>query len=118
LLQYTCVTPFSYGRSILEKEAAAAGCYVKETPCGGAVEFNARATDSVSVFAGELAAIRAAFECARLLKSSCGLTRFTILSYSLRAIKAVEVGRCRSRPNLFNDALEAMSKTAAETTIV
>jgi hypothetical protein len=72
----------------------------------------------LSVFAGELAAIRVAFECAGLLKSSCGLTRFTILSDSLSAIKAVEVGRCRSRLSLFHDALEAMSKTAAETTLV
>jgi hypothetical protein len=50
---------------------------------------------------------------------TCGLiTRFTILSDSLSAIEAVEVGRCRSRPNLFNDALEAMSKADAETTLV
>jgi hypothetical protein len=45
-------------------------------------------------------------------------TRFTIFSDSLSSIKAVEVGRCRSRPNLFNDALEAMSRTDAETALV
>jgi ribonuclease HI len=94
------------------------GCYVKETPCVGAIEFHARVTDSVSVFAGELAAIRVAFECAGRLRSSCGLTRYTILSDSLSAIKAVEVGPCQSRPNLFNDALESMSKAKAETILV
>jgi ribonuclease HI len=94
------------------------GCYVKETQFFSAIGHQARITDEVSVFAGELAAIRLAFEYVSQLSKASGQARFTIFSDSLSAIKTVQKGHCTSRPKLFHQLLEVISKSDAETTLV
>jgi hypothetical protein len=91
---------------------------LKETPFFSAIGHQARITDEVSVFAGELAAIRLAFEYVSQLSKASGQARFTIFSDSLSAIKTVQKGHCTSRPKLFHQLLEVISKSNAKTTLV
>ena len=94
------------------------GCYVKGDPTVGEIELSARITDDVSVYAGELSALRLALEYIKQLSTLTGQTRFAIFSDSLSAIKSLQAGRCRNRPNLFNEMLYAMSGTDVDTVLV
>lgn len=100
--------------SRLDSQRVGAGCCVRLPPTGETIEHSARLTDGVSVYAGELAAIRLAYEYVRQISEKTGLGRFAIFSDSLSAIASIRAGRCKTRPNLFNDILHSMSVTEAD----
>jgi hypothetical protein len=85
----------------------------------GEITHSARFSGRVSVYAGKMAAIQLVYEYVRQLTSYIGeLTRFVIFSNSLSTIRTAKAERCLSRPNQFNEQLDAMARTVAEVAIL
>ena len=90
-------------------------------PMGGGwsdIEHSVRITDNVSVYAGELFAIRTALECAKRIFDITGQSTFVIFSDSLSSVQSVERGHSLARPNLFNQIIEALHGSEIDTVIV
>jgi ribonuclease HI len=90
-------------------------------PIGGGwsdIEHSARLTDNVSVYAGELSAIKLALECAKQIFDHTGQNKFAIFSDSLSSVQSIERGQSLACPNLFNQILEALHESAIDTVIV
>lgn len=77
------------------------------------VQYKARLSDHLTIFAAELTAIKLAL--AWVLDHN-NVNAVTIFSDSLSAIKAIESGRTTSRPNLLNQVLELL--TGVDSTVV
>ena len=72
-------------------------------------------TDKVTVYAGEMTAIRFAIQASAQLNSSKPIAVF---SDSLSAIRSIESERSSSRPNLLNDILELKHALQRDVTLV
>lgn len=94
------------------------GCYIALPYGGGNITQSLRLSNDVTVYAGELSAIRLAVEGVKQLSVKMGYQRFAIFSDSLSAIAAFREGRCGTRPNLFNDVMLSLRGLAVDLTII
>lgn len=96
------------------------GLFVRSPKGGGWPDFehSARLSDNVSVYAGELSAIRLALECAKQIFDRTGRNRFAIFSDSLSSVQSIERGQSLARPNLFNQIIDALHKSEIDTIVV
>ena len=94
------------------------GCLIMNSGNLQALQKSLRITDNVTVYTGELMAIKLAFESILQATNERSPRSFAIFSDSLSVIEAFRHGRCRSRPNLFNEVIDLMAATAIDVVLV
>jgi len=84
----------------------AIGCYIQSTSSTPEYTFDARLTDGVSVYTGEMTAVKLAVENVRMLVNSTQHTKFAVFTDSLSTADSFISGRANSRPALFAETCE------------
>jgi len=91
------------------------GCYFEPTRDSTELKLVHRITDHVSIYAGEMAAIRLAIQTAGQLNCTAPVV---IFSDSLSAVRSLELEWCKSRPNLLRDIIESKHALNWDVTLV
>ena len=82
------------------------GCYIQSTLTTPEYVFEARLTDGVSVYTGEMTAVKLAVEKVLMLESTTQHTKFAVFTDSLSTAQTFISGRANSRPALYAEILD------------
>ena len=91
------------------------GCFFEACQDNPERKFACRVTDRITVYAGEMAAIRLAIQESAQLNGNMPVAVF---SDSLSAIRSIESERSNSRPNMLRDILDTKHALQREVTLV
>lgn len=91
------------------------GCYIEASAHNGEEKTSQRVTDNVSVYAGEMAAIRLAIQS---VAKVTGDAPVAVFSDSLSAVRSIESHHSSSRPNILQDILVSTSSIKSGVTLV
>jgi len=81
------------------------GCYMQSSKSSKEMKLSYRMTDNVSIYAGELSAIKVAVTSIKQFPDS---KKIVIFSDSLSAIQSIETGHTASRPSLLRQLYEVI----------
>ena len=96
------------------------GLYITDSHCRISQEISKRVTNDVSVFAGELTAIKVALNSISELERTMHRQRYVIISDSLSAVQAVVNGCSHARPRLLSEIYDMLgeSQTASKISLL
>ena len=94
------------------------GCYIQSTSTTSEYAFEARLTDGVSVYTGELTAVKLAVENIRMLENTTHYTKFAVFTDSLSTAESFISGRSNSRPALYAETLDLLNKVKGRIILV
>ena len=94
------------------------GCYIQSTLTTPEYVFEARLTDGVSVYTGEMTAVKLAVEKVLMLESTTQHTKFAVFTDSLSTAKTSISGRANSRPALYAEILDLIHTVRGRVRII
>ena len=83
------------------------------------VEYNARITDHITIYAAELTAIKMALNwIEQQHHTEFATKKVTICSDSLSSLQSFKSGKSSNRPNLFTEVLEILNNVVNDITLI
>ena len=94
------------------------GCFIQSTQTTPEYAFEARLTDGVSVYTGEMTAVKLAVEKILMLENTTQHTRFAVFTDSLSTAETFFSSRANSCPALYAETLDLLNTTKGHIILV